>query len=86
MNKIQKLTIDEKGKLHGGFSLQSLKDVGTVYAIADNLNCEKGAPGTGLYDYINLNCQCKTCDKGSEDGGKEPIEIINYGCLITPNP
>lgn len=54
MDKIQ-LTVDQKGKLHGGFALQAARptpdDPNTT-----NKNCNM----TGV-DVINTNCICKGC-------------------------
>ncbi|MDE5653075.1 MAG: hypothetical protein K2I48_06360 [Muribaculaceae bacterium] len=58
MSKIQKLTRDESGKLHGGFSFQSSEEIGRTYLNNTNINCGNGGQGD-----TNTNCFCIDCGK-----------------------
>lgn len=58
LKKCLKLTQDEKGKLHGGFVLQTKAQVESQFC-SDNGNCKGG----GWFD-DNVNCsRCSACDK-----------------------
>ena len=81
MSTIQKLTVDDAGKLRGGFSLQSIRGIGTVYAKITNINCNKGGSGIGNNDdeISNVNCSCGTC-------GSDTKTEYNLDCPVFPEP
>lgn len=58
MEKFHKLTVDEKGQLHGGFALHSLNDIGKTYLDNKNTNCSEETTGD-----LNTNCSCPSCGK-----------------------
>lgn len=60
MEKFQKLTVDEEGKLHGGFLLQSADvEIGKTNLNNTNTNCSNGGNGD-----TNTNCSCAECNSG----------------------
>lgn len=72
MKKFQKLTLDEKGQLHGGFALHSTKGAGKEFFLSKNTNCT----GKGFLD-DNSNCgdncsDCNSGDKGDTGDKGEP--------------
>lgn len=67
MEKIQKLTADEKGLLHGGFALISHEDIGKTYIGNTNVNCSLNAKND-----TNVNCGCTSCDSTIGTSPNEP--------------
>lgn len=62
MDTFKKLTSDEKGKLTGGFSVQS-KDIDVCDSgVTVNINCGSESQGS---DILNYNCFCTSCDAGT---------------------
>lgn len=55
MNKINKLTVDEQGILHGGYTLHSSRTNGP----SDDGNVNKNCSNSGASD-SNTNCYCPT--------------------------
>ena len=55
MEKIQKLTADEKGQLHGGYALHKpINEIGKTFFDNKNTNC-----GVNTQGDENTNCYCK---------------------------
>lgn len=57
MEQLTELTLDEKGQLHGGFALQSAKEMLQTYLNNTNGNCSNGGNGDK-----NSNCSCTACE------------------------
>lgn len=54
------LTKDEKGMLHGGFSLHSPENFG-INAVITNVNCDVKSWGGSNDTITNTNCKCSGC-------------------------
>lgn len=74
MTKLLKLTMDEAGKLHGGFAIQSVNENGKTYLNNNNGNCGIGGNGD-----TNANCSCAACAEK-----KEPVPYVPP--FIPPTP